>query len=207
MTVVAGPPVSSELFTPDQLEAYAARIAAEHGLSDNPRRARPLLPRLDLSSGRLDQTYLFLSAAKRHDTEPVGSEEWLRDNHHVVQDQVREIRLHLPRKYYLELPKLAGGPSEGYPRVYVVATELIAHTAGRIDLETIIEFTTAYQQTMPLSIGETWAIPIMLRLALVEELHRLADGVVKARRDRERARAWHNRLSAQAADADTIRRK
>ena len=98
MTVVAGPPVSSELFTPDQLEAYAARIAAEHGLSDNPRRARPLLPRLDLSSGRLDQTYLFLSAAKRHDTEPVGSEEWLRDNHHVVQDQVREIRLHLPRE-------------------------------------------------------------------------------------------------------------
>ena len=67
----------------------------------------------------------------RDEARPVASEDWLRDNHHVVQDQVREIRQDLPRRYYLELPKLADGPFEGYPRVYVLARELIAHTAGR----------------------------------------------------------------------------
>src|SRR5690606_40078361 len=66
----------------------------------------------------------------------------------------------LPRKYYLELPKLADGPFEGYPRVYLLARELIAHTAGRLDLDTIVDFTTAYQRASTLTIGETWAVPI-----------------------------------------------
>ena len=42
---------------------------------------------------------------------PSGRRTGCRDNHHVVQDQVREIRQDLPRKYYLELPKLADGPA------------------------------------------------------------------------------------------------
>ena len=78
--------------------------------------------------------------------------------------------------------------SKGYPRVYLLARELIAHTAGRIDLETIVDFTSAYQRITPLTIGEIWAVPIMLRLGLVEELRRLADGVVGARRSRAQAR-------------------
>jgi cyclic beta-1,2-glucan synthetase len=187
----------AEPFTPDQLEAHAARIAATHTVAE-PGRGRPLLPRLDRSSACLDGAYLFLSAAARTDQEAVGSEDWLRDNHHVVQDQVREIRRHLPRRYYLELPKLSDGPFEGYPRVYVLARELIEHTAGRLDLETVVDFTSAYQRTAKLSMGETWAIPIMIRLGLVEALHRLADGVVAARRSRQEARAWHARLAAVA---------
>ena len=183
-----------ELFTASQLEAHAAGIAVTHALSPDPRRARPLLPKLELSGRRLDEAYLFLSRAAP--AAPVGAEEWLRDNHHVVQDQVRDVRQHLPRKYYLELPKLAGGLFEGYPRVYLLARELIAHTAGRVDLDTIVDFTSAYQRTAPLTIGETWAVPIMLRLGLVEELHRLADGVVEGRRSRDRAREWHARLAA-----------
>ena len=179
-----------ELFTPGQLETHAASIAETHVVAANPRRGRPLLPRLDDSAARLDAAYLFLSAAARRDTQSVGSEEWLRDNHHVVQDQVREIRQHLPRKYYFELPKLADGTFQGYPRIYLFARELIAHTAGRIDLGTIVDFTAAYQRKAPLSIGETWAIPLMLRLALVEELDRLAEGVVTARHNRETARRW-----------------
>ena len=185
-----------ELFTPDQLEAHASRIAATHTLASNPRRARALLPQLDRSSDRLDEIYMVLSASALAEQHNVGAEEWLRDNHHVVQDQVREVRQHLPRKYYLELPKLADGPFRGYPRVYLLARELIEHTAGRIDLEAIVEFAIAYQRTSPLSIGETWAVPIMVRLALVEELERLAEGVLDARQHRDKAHAWHERLSA-----------
>jgi cyclic beta-1,2-glucan glucanotransferase len=181
----------AQLFSQDQLEAYAARLALTYRLTDNPRRGRPLLPRLDESAERLDAAYAFLSTVGRGDTQPVASEQWLRDNHHVVQDQVREIRQDLPRRYYQQLPKLADGPFQGYPRIYVLARELIGHTAGRIDFETITDFVIAYQRSAPLSIGETWAVPIMLRLALIEELRRLADGVVAARESREKARKWH----------------
>ncbi|HVJ26268.1 MAG TPA: hypothetical protein VM493_01960, partial [Vicinamibacterales bacterium] len=194
-----------ELFTPDQLEAHAARIASTHTLAST-RRGRPLLPQLDRSADRLDQVYLELTAAAREDNVDLGAEEWLRDNHHVVQDQVREVRQHLPRKYYLELPKLADGPFRGYPRVYLLARELIEHTAGRIDLDAIVEFAIAYQRTSALSIGETWAVPIMVRLALVEELERLAAGVLEARQYREKARAWHKRLTSGEVTADEVAR-
>ena len=200
-------PSPAEIYTPDQLEAHAARIAGTHRLTANPRRGRPLLPRLDDSAARLDEIYQFLSRAAHRDPDPVGAEDWLRDNHHVVQDQVREIRQHLPRRYYLELPKLAGGSLRGYPRIYLLARELIAHTAGRIDLDTAADFARAYQRTSELSIGETWAIPLMLRLALIEELRRLADGVAAARRSRDKAREWAAGMTADAAVRDrTIRR-
>jgi cyclic beta-1,2-glucan synthetase len=185
----APPTTPPELFSQDQLERHAAALAAHSRLAPERSRGKPLLPRLDDAADELDAAYTFLSEASRDDV-PVGSEDWLRDNHHVVQDQVREIRQDLPRKYYNELPKLADGEFAGNPRVYIVARELIAHTAGRFDLQTLIDFAVAYQRVAPLTIGEIWAIPIMLRLALVEELRRLAADVVAARRGRDRARTW-----------------
>ncbi len=189
-------PQEPELFGQDRLERHAVTLAGLYGLAPDPVRGRPLLPRLDQSAQELDDAYRFLSTAVTKDAPAVGSEDWLRDNHHVVQDQVREIRQDLPRKYYLELPKLADGPLAGYPRVYAFARELITHTAGRLDLQTLVDFATAYQRAAPLTIGEIWAIPIMLRLGLVEELRRLAADVVSARRSRDRARAWGVQLSA-----------
>ena len=175
--------------------------------------ARPAAPAAARRAARRSSTtaYRFLSAAVTKDAPAVGSEDWLRDNHHVVQDQVREIRQDLPRKYYLELPKLADGPLAGYPRVYAFARELIAHTAGRLDLQTLVDFAAAYQRVAPLTIGEIWAIPIMLRLALVEELRRLADDVVAARRSRDRARALgraaeHRRAASPNAIIDEMLR-
>ena len=179
-----------ELFSQEQLEAHAEQLAQTQTLAPDPGRAQPLSSRLDKSAEVLEDAYYTLTSAAHSDARPVGSEDWLRDNFHVVQDQIRAIKQDLPRKYYLELPKLAGGPFEGYPRVYVLARELVIHTAGRFDLQTLIGFATAFQRGAPLSIGEIWAIPIMLRFALVEELQRLATDVVKARHSRESARRW-----------------
>jgi cyclic beta-1,2-glucan synthetase len=186
-------------YSHDQLESHAARIAPTHVLAPDPRRGRPLMPRLDESATRLDEAYTFLSAAARVDPQP--SEDWLRDNHHVVQDQVRGIRQHLPGAYYKELPKLAGGAFQGFPRVYLLARELTGHTAGRIDLDTVVDFVRAYQRGTTLTIGETWAVPIMLRLALVEQLRQLAGGVVSSRRSRDAARRWHE---ASASDKTPV---
>src|SRR5262249_17864763 len=143
------------------------------------------------------------TSVARSDPQPVGSEDWLRDNYHVVQDQVREIRQDLPKKFYIELPKLAAGVYQGYPRVYLIARELIAHTAGRLDLDTLVDFTAAYQRVAALSSGETWAVPIMLRLALVEELRRAVDDIVAARRSREQARTLEASLTSGGVRSDT----
>src|SRR6185503_4432317 len=194
-------PPAHVLLTQEQLDAHAASLAAAHTVSAAPGRMRQLLPRLHESAERLEKAYQFLTSVARGDPQPVASEDWLRDNYHVVQDQVRGVRQDLPKKFYVELPKLADGAYQGYPRVYLIARELIAHTAGRLDLDTLVDFTAAYQRVAPLSMGETWAVPIMLRVALVEELRRLADGVVSARRSRGQARRWIALLADGATDS------
>ena len=150
-------------------------------------RARALIPHVEEIGRQLDAAYAFLTASSRA-AQPVPSEDWLRDNHHVVQDQVRAIRQDLPRKYYLELPKLSEGTFAGFPRVFLVARELVIHTAGRFDMQSLIGYVGAFQRVTPLSIGEIWAVPIMLRVALLDELRRLAEDVIAASRDREQAR-------------------
>ena len=100
------------------------------------------------------------------DVGPAG--EWLLDNYHVVQEHIGEVRESLPGGYYRELPELAHGPLAGYPRVYELAITLISHTEGRVDLDNVTGFVEAFQEVSPLTIGELWAVPAMLRLGLIE---------------------------------------
>ena len=192
------PPI---LFSQEQLEAHAAALASAHRLAADPARSRSLTPLLDDSATLLDEAYEFLNAATRA-AQPIPSEDWLRDNYHVVQDQVRAVRQDLPRKYYAQLAKLADGPYAGYPRVFALARELVAHTAGRFDLQTLIGYVSAYQRGVALDIGELWAIPIMLRVALIDELSRRGEDVLTASRNREEARRWGLRIMKSPARAD-----
>ena len=92
-------PPAHVLLTQEQLDAHAASLAAAHTVSAAPGRMRQLLPRLHESAERLDKAYQFLTSVARGDSQPVASEDWLRDNYHVVQDQVREVRQDLPKKF------------------------------------------------------------------------------------------------------------
>ncbi|HET7288397.1 MAG TPA: hypothetical protein VFI71_13040, partial [Pyrinomonadaceae bacterium] len=76
---------------------------------------------------------------------------------------------------------------EGFPRIYAVARELITHTDSRLDTNTLQRFIRAYQTVSPLSIGELWAVAITLRLALIENLRRLAITIARGRAEREEA--------------------
>ena len=61
--------------------------------------------------------------------------EWLIDNFHLIEKQIREIRADLPVGYYRQLPKLASGPFVGYPRVFGATWALVAHTDSLFDPE------------------------------------------------------------------------
>jgi len=100
----------------------------------------------------------------------------------------------LPRNYSRQLPRLAHGPSAGFPRVYDIALETIAHGDGRIGLHGLRRFLAAYESVTTLNLGELWAIPIMLRLALIENVRRVALRVAAARVDRDLADRWSARM-------------
>ena len=77
----------------------------------------------------------MIANAIREERAITPAAEWLVDNFHVVDEQLREIRDDLPAGFYRELPKLAEGPLAGYPRVYGIAWAFVAHTDSRFDPE------------------------------------------------------------------------
>ena len=173
----AASPIRAELFSKEHLERFAGTLAAEHLVHPGKRRGRRLLPRLRENARALVRSQRLIAEASRQIRSISPAAEWLLNNFHIVDEQIREIQEDLPPGFYRELPKLASGELQDYPRVYALAWEFVAHTDSRIELETLGGFVRAYQRVQPLTIGELWALAISLRLVLVENLRRLAEGV------------------------------
>jgi len=190
-------PLRSELFSADQMEQHGKALAASHVLGA--KRTRDLLlTRLVENEGVLLEACDLLIAAARakHPGTPAG--EWLLDNFHLIQEQIRTARRHLPRDYSRELPRLESGPSAGLPRVYDIALETISHGDGQVDARSFGRFVTAYQTVSTLTLGELWAVPIMLRLALIENLRRVATSIISHRMGRDLADFWAERMTETA---------
>ncbi len=126
--------------------------------------------------------------------------EWFLDNFHLISSQIVEIHENLPRRYYLELPALATRQSAGDARIYAIAVELLRYSDSRLDLPQLTLFLNSYQRVAPLTLGELWAWPSMLKLALIENLRRLADEIMLSRDARLAADAQIARLDAAAAE-------
>ncbi|HSB96130.1 MAG TPA: glucoamylase family protein, partial [Spongiibacteraceae bacterium] len=184
-------PLRSELFSADQMDLHARRLAAAHKLSTAPAADR-LLTRLAENEAVLVDVCTQL--AQLIDRQFIPAAEWLLDNFYLIEEQIRTARRHLPKGYSRVLPRLASGPSAALPRVYDIALEAISHGDGRVDLEVLHRFVMSYQSITPLTLGELWAIPIMLRLALLENLRRVAARIAASSLHRRIANTWAERM-------------
>ncbi len=186
-------PLRSELFSSAQMEQHGKTLASSHQLSLG-RASDRLLARLTENEGILTEVRNLLVDAVKANRGITPAGEWLLDNFYLIEEQVRTAKKHLPKGYSQELPRLANGPSAGLPRVYDLALETIAHGDGRVDPESLSSFVAAYQTTAVLKLGELWAVPIMLRLALIENLRRVALRIAADRLDRNQADHWADRM-------------
>src|SRR5947207_11246340 len=199
-------PIRAELFGIERLEQHAESLAHAQRVLGESGKGRSLLPRV-LDNGRvLREGYREIARAIREERWITPAAEWLVDNFHIVDDQLREIRDDLPPGFYRELPKLADGPLAGYPRVYGIAWAFVAHTDSRFDPEALRRFLHAYQRVQPLTMGELWAVAITLRIVLVENLRRLAQSIVRARAARQDADALADELLGVGDDGVAIAR-
>ncbi len=189
------PPLRAELFSREQLAQHGRVLAASHQLTTR-RGPDQLLARLAANAVLLASVRALLTEAVNDDRRITPAGEWLLDNFYLIEEQTRTARRHLPPGYSRQLPRLATGPSAGLPRVYDIALETISHGDGRLDTDGLAGFVSAYQATTPLAIGELWAIPIMLRLALLENLRRVAARIGADREDRNRADYWADQMTA-----------
>ena len=180
-------PIVAEVFSVERLEQHGESLAAAQTVTTRPKTGHPVRPRVAENGRVLLQAYRALTDAIKDERSITPAAEWLVDNFHIVEEQLREIRDDLPADYYRELPKLADGHLEGYPRVFGLAWAYVAHTDSRFDPDSLSRLVRAYQRVEPLTIGELWAVAISLRILLVENLRRIAEQIVQGRLARQQA--------------------
>lgn len=154
----------------DDLRDLAEELTERYAASPRPGRDPTPLDALEHWQEQLRQAYRRFVQRSEQEKALSGAAEWLLDNFYVVQTALRQVKKNLPEGYYRRLPKLTATDLTGYPRVYAIARALICYFDGHLDLDRIAEFLRAYQQAQPLSMGELWAFPTMLRLGLLELL-------------------------------------
>jgi len=187
------PPLRAELFSTEQMEQHAQQLAGHHAVSYN-QSAELLLKELSDNEKILFQVNSLLQTNVKEKKSISPAAEWMLDNFYLLEDQIRIAKRHLPKGYSKGLPKLKSGSLVGFPRVYSIAIDIIAHSDGHIDIHRLQNFITAYQKEIHLTLGELWAFPIMLRLALIENLSRVAARIAVDRNDSALANKWARQI-------------
>ncbi|MGV8952507.1 MAG: hypothetical protein ACOH2M_15475 [Cypionkella sp.] len=180
-------PIRSDLFGTERLEHLAETLAESQKIASRRLKVPSLSDRLADNVQVLLDAYRA-SAEVTHRGQPVSpAAEWLLDNFHLVELQLRQVTEDLPLGFYRQLPKLDEGHLAGYPRVVSLAWAYVAHSDSLISGPILQLFVRAYQRIAPLQIGEIWAVAISLRIVLVENMRRLAVQIVEAQHQRAAA--------------------
>jgi cellobiose phosphorylase len=183
----AEPARSVELLSIELLEEHARRLAAMLSIAPRGRgNGRVHLRQLKADMQALRDVYTLLAEDARQEPMPPAAE-WLLDNFHIATAAARDIHHDLPSSYVRRLPRVAAEEYEGLPRIYALALELIGRSAGRLDAQRLQRFISAFQSVTPLTMGELWAWPSVLKLALLDHLRGRADVLAERRTHRRTA--------------------
>ena len=182
-----------QLFNDQQFRVYARRLAAAHPVVAA-RADDDLTRRLEDYEQALDRAFAAARIAATSGSVVEPAVEWLVDNFYLIKEQIKEVRAGLPKSYLRELPTVVGSGDIRTPRILMLARELVAHSDGRIQLRAAQDFFDAYQAGARLTIGELWAIPLMLRFALIEQMRPVADAISQRLIETVAANEWSERL-------------
>ncbi len=196
--------ITAEIFGVERSRQHARSLAESQLVSETPQRIYSIIDRLGDNAKALLEAYQAICAAVAGGKSITPAAEWLIDNYHLVEEHIRQTRADLPEGFYKQLPKLAGGPLAGHPRIFGLVWAYVAHSDSRFEPSTLTEFVNEYQQVQPLTIGELWAVAISLRLILIENFRRVAQRIIQARSDRELADGFAEKLLKRDAAKTTF---
>ncbi|MBC7383149.1 MAG: cyclic beta 1-2 glucan synthetase, partial [Bacteroidia bacterium] len=186
-------PLRAELFSSDQMERYGKALAKAHKLYSGPGTDH-LLERLADNEIILKETHKLLTELIKRNNQIAPAGEWLIDNFYIIEENIRTAKTHFPKDYSKDLPLLQDGASAGLIRICDIVLQIISHSDGRIDIESLSGFVKAYQTVTHLQLGELWAIPIMIRLALIENIRRVSAHLAVDRVDGNLADYWAGKM-------------
>ncbi|HEX7880578.1 MAG TPA: glucoamylase family protein, partial [Candidatus Eisenbacteria bacterium] len=190
-----------DILSPEGLEAHARLLAGRFAVGESTGEAGHVFhERLNAGARILRDAYRKLIADAAGAESPLPAAEWLLDNFHLVEAELADIRRNMPKRFIDRLPVLTGGDHAGRPRIQALAIELLRHSDASIDLARLIRYITAFQTLVPLTIGELWAWPTLLKAELIENIRRLAEQLMVSRDARLTADRFIHRFEAAGED-------
>ncbi|MGI1660170.1 MAG: GH36-type glycosyl hydrolase domain-containing protein [Desulfitobacterium sp.] len=183
-------PIKDVLLNREELMKHATELAHLHLQNPQRRKQQSLIPRVMENARFLSAAHHTIINYVHEKQDVVPAAEWFLDNYYLLKDFQTEIQRDLPKKYENQLPHLNVGNHQGFPRVFELMFELVEHTDSKIQENILRDFINTYQELIPLASGEIWAIPIMLKITLLENIRRLVEKILLTQEERQTARQW-----------------
>lgn len=165
----------------EELEGHAKRIAIEHAISIKKRAKQSPIVRMNENYRFILNVYQDLSEDLQKKIAVPPASEWLLDNFYIIEKQVKGMRRDVKKSNYDRLPLLKSGSLKGQIRIFAVAVELVSHTDGQIDEKILTDYLRAYQSHAVLFDREIVALPMMVSLALIENIRVLCEEIKTTR--------------------------
>ncbi|WP_125154038.1 GH36-type glycosyl hydrolase domain-containing protein [Clostridium rectalis] len=153
-----------------------------------------LLKSLDRSYKIIINGHDYINKESKAQKEILPAAEWLLDNLYIIQREYKEIKVSMPKNYYNNLPIIQSGAMKGYPRIYYIAKRLVYSTDGKINKENINVFIEEYQKNVILSSGELWALPIMIKIALIQNIGKITSKILYAQKEKNKGEDLADKL-------------
>ncbi len=197
--------INTNIISPlDELYKYAQDLAQEHLATGTCIRGIPPKHQLNRDVRVLNSICQGYRISLKNKTTIPSAGEWLVDNLYLINEQAQFVGRNLSGSHSRRLPVLKNGPNRGAQRIYIVVLGLLEHTSGRSDPKLLEDFLWQYQKVLPLTMGELWAIPVVLRIALINKLRCLFEEINQNVLSKQQANIILKRITPLLSDASRV---
>ena len=181
-------------YTDEELSRYGRKLAAEHpavGTSTKIKARQQLMKDIRiLTSICLD----FCSIQQAKANLPLTGE-WLVENNYLIDEQAQFVKQNFPAAFYRHLPKIKSARFFGLPRIQAILINFLEYTDGKCDSNLLVGFLKAYQEIQPLTMGELWAVPLLVRVAIIHRLRLIFEEISQVTMPRRQVIIWVKQIA------------
>ncbi len=169
--------INGVLLSTNQLEEHLRKIAIEQTLSNKSDKQTYPIPRLKANFDFITIVYKMLQEHIKLNIPIHPAGEWLLDNYYIIEENVKMVVRELPLKKYINFLGIANSDYNGFARIYVLASEILAYTDSKIDRKNLENFLKSYEEKKTLSMDEIWNISVFFKIELIENIRQVCEKI------------------------------
>ena len=192
--------IKGALIDKKQLEIHLEKVASEHNLQKQSNKNTYPINRLVDNFVYITKTYELLNLHLKEEIiiHPAG--EWLLDNYYIIEQTYSTIKRELTLKKYTNFVGISNGMYQGFARIYVLASEIVASTDGKIDIKNLNNLLRAYQNKKTLNMEEIWNICIFFYIGLIEKIRNVCERIYYSQMQKQKVENIIKRLVEKTED-------